>query len=505
MKTIGALAQFLAVTGGVSGAESSVVTDLFTDSREVIPGSAFVAVQGTKKHGMDFAQKAIDQGAVCILTDRPGDYDAWSIPVWVSPTLPQQLSGLAEWFYDAPSQKVPVIGITGTNGKTSTSHYIAQILDASGYQVALLGTLGNGFFGQLQPSANTTLEVISLNRMLRNYADAGADYVVMEVSSHAIVLERIAKMTFEVLALTQVTRDHLDFHGTESAYRQSKASLFLDYPSQWQVLNLEDSIGSDVYDRLSAKGRTIGYAKGSDQLSRTPDLSFESLEFLSNGMTGMLRWNGQRIQVQTQLMGAFNAENLLCALGVCLACGLSLELLPKAIAQLRPVSGRMEQISQSPVILIDYAHTPDALEAVLKAVQQHLQSGNARLWVVFGCGGDRDVGKRPLMGQIANHYADQVVITDDNPRFESPKQIVTQILSGIDKPEADRVQVIHDRSQAIEYAVRTAKPEDILVIAGKGHEDYQEINGQKYPMKDVDMIRQAMQNRMAAESSQEES
>ncbi len=473
-------------------------TQLVVDSRDATEGTLFIALAGHQTHGIGFAKQAIAKGAKYILAEKSpglvemdtvlGDSDHVklnAVPIiWVD-RLSQQCSNLAKQFYQNPSQRVKVIGITGTNGKTSTAHYIAQLLSANGMKVALLGTLGNGWLGHLIPSQNTTLEVVALNRWLAYFADQQADVVVMEVSSHAITLGRIEGIQFEGLALTQVTRDHLDFHQTEQAYQSVKKQLFEDYSHQFEVLNLEDEIGLELSHQNRFSVSQIGYAKESAKA----DIVAPQAKLYQQGIAGQILLSQQPVAFDVPLMGEFNLENMLCALGVCVGLGLSASQLEKALNQLKPVAGRMQCLSHlgQATVVIDYAHTADALQALLIAVRAHLSLPNQQLWVVFGCGGNRDQGKRPLMGEVAQRYADKVVITDDNPRDESPEAIVQQITNAMQPP----FTVIHDRAQAISTTLAQAKPQDVVVIAGKGHESIQEIAGQKIPMQDEKLVKQA--------------
>lgn len=477
------------------------LTQLSVDSRDVIEGSVFIALAGSQTHGMSYLEQAINNGACCVLAEKsPGlvkmdDISSNSdngkqteVPViWVE-NLSEQCAELAKHFYHNPSQKLKVIGVTGTNGKTSTAHYIAQLLSTTGSKVALLGTLGNGWLSDLMPSQNTTLEVIALNRWLAYFVENGAEVVVMEVSSHAIALERISGIQFCGLALTQVTRDHLDFHQTEQAYQSVKRQLFEDYPHQFKVLNLEDGVGSSLAKQNADSAQQIGYAKDAT-LYNNADIAVLQVEATQTGFNGQLRILGHTVSFKVPLMGAFNLENMLCAIGVCVGLGMSAKQIEQALTHLRPVLGRMQTLSSpdQPSVVIDYAHTADALKALLMAVRAHLSQSNQQLWVVFGCGGNRDQGKRTLMGQVAEQYADQVVVTDDNPRYESPQQIVRQITSDMKQP----YQVIHDRAEAISAVIAQANQQDVVVIAGKGHESTQEISGKKLPMQDEELVKQA--------------
>lgn len=479
----------------INGIEKDIVA-LTIDSRQITEGAAFIALSGVQSHGILYAEQAIKNGARCILTDTAGlaefnkqvDYHKMTTcPVIEVPLLDKRLADFAKWFYDAPSERVKVIGVTGTNGKTSSSHYMAQMLNALNYKIALMGTLGNGWFGALQTSQNTTVDVVTLNHLLNDFAEQQADYVVMEVSSHAIELGRIAGVRFEVLAMTQVTRDHLDFHHTEAAYQATKKKLFLNYPSQYQVLNVDDLVGQTLLRALSTADRADRVVRYSQKNTQADIVCLDSQLSLA-GIQGTLIVQGTSLAFALPLMGQFNLENVLCAVSVLSACGLEASQVQKSLASVKAVSGRMELLTQpdTPSILIDYAHTPDALEAVLKAATHHASAQETKLWVVFGCGGDRDTGKRPLMGKVAEMYADEVVLTDDNPRSELPEAIVADIKKGMHRP----AKVIHDRPQAIAYAVKHASSSDMVVIAGKGHEDYQEIKGKRWPMSDQKMVKE---------------
>jgi len=477
-----------------------IISQLTVDSRDAIAGSAFIALAGFNSHGMTYAEQAVAKGAHVILAEKsPGlvkmdsvvsvhhQGQQLTVPVIWLADLAKRCANLAKRFYGHLSRQLKVIGVTGTNGKTSTAHYIAQLLSASGFKVGLLGTLGNGWLGALTASQNTTLDVITLNRWLAFFAGNQADIVVMEVSSHAISLARIAGIEFCGVALTQVTRDHLDFHHTEQAYQSVKKQLFADYPSQFQVLNLDDAIGRELAEESTLSSRKLGYSwqKSSADIYAMSSMLYEQ------GMKGALTISQTPIKFDVPLMGQFNLENMLCAIGVNVGLGLSAKQIEAALTHLKPVAGRMQCLRQfgMATVVIDYAHTPDALQALLIAVRAHLSSPNQKLWLVFGCGGDRDQGKRPLMGQVAEDYADKVILTDDNPRCESPQHIVQQISAAMQKP----FQVIHDRAEAVATVIAQASPGDVVVLAGKGHESTQEIAGRKIPMQDENLVNQAYQ------------
>lgn len=494
MKQLTDILTFFQVPESVvaSGMTDVGVSALTIDSRQVERGTAFIALQGGQSHGMAYAGQAIKQGASCILTDRAGLVEFnhshqqalnKMCPVIEIESLAQQLATFAKWFYDAPSERVKVIGVTGTNGKTSSSHYIAQMLTALNQKVALLGTLGNGWFGNLHPSINTTVDVVMLNHLLNGFAEEQVDYVVMEVSSHAIELGRIKGIDFDVLAMTQVTRDHLDFHKTEEAYQAAKKKLFLNYSGRSHVINVDDKVGQALLRELPSKDTIVTYSQKTVQA----DIACLDSHLDTCGIQGTFRVKGTSIPFEVPLMGQFNLENVLCAVSVMAACGLTEHQIEKSLLSVKAVKGRMELLTQpgTPSVLIDYAHTPDALEVVLNAVRHHVSDKKTTLWLVFGCGGDRDTGKRPLMGKVAETYADKVVLTDDNPRTELPEAIMADIKKGMQRP----AQVIHSRPEAIAYAIKQASEQDVVVIAGKGHEEYQEIQGKRWPMSDQKIVK----------------
>lgn len=475
---------------------TSKIQNLALDSRVINAGDAFVAIQGEQQHGLDHLGSVLDKQPGLVISDRSLtaqeqqllDKRAYQCPVVIVNSLKSLLGEFAHWFYDQPSEHIKVVGITGTNGKTSTAFYTAQLLESIGQKTALIGTLGNGLFGALKTSFNTTPDVVQVHRLLAEFIRQGAQWVVMEVSSHALELGRIKKMTFETVALTQVTRDHIDFHGSVGAYQEAKQKLFTDYRSNHQVVNLEDRVGQQLYATAHLSNVWSYGVFDNPSSSKTIDteqinLVCEALQLQSNGMALGLRYKEGLHQIKVPLMGRFNAENVLCALSILLSSGFEWSAILKPLAELQSVEGRMQQVSQSPTVIIDFAHTPDALEQVLTAVKQHLAASvSGALWVVFGCGGDRDQGKRPLMAKISERLADKVVLTNDNPRFEAPEDIIQQVMQGFESPET--VQVELDRQVAIEKTLACASEQDIVVIAGKGHEAYQEVRGIKIPFSD---------------------
>ncbi len=469
-KTWQALCDWL----GVSGEQDATpLLNLTRDSRQCQSGDVFIALPGVHQHGAHYAQQARAQGA-WVIADMVADGVHLCVP-----DLSDRLGALLNWFYDNPSQSMRLVGITGTNGKTSVSHYVAQWLHQLGESVAVLGTVGNGHWGQLASSTHTTLDAPLLYRQLAQWRDEGVGVVVMEVSSHAIHQNRIAGLSFAVVALTQVTRDHLDYHGSFAAYRAEKARLFTDWSAQLAVLNLDDGLGAELASTMPS---ALTYA-----VNAKAALSASSVACVAEGLRVELSLNQTSWQGVLPLYGLFNVENVLCALACMQGLGIPLtsvvELLPNTLS----VDGRMQWVRQQPRVLVDYAHTPDALEKALLALRAHVQQG--RVWLVFGAGGDRDKGKRPLMGAVANHYADVVIVTDDNPRSEVPADIAAAILQACDKTKAT---YIADREAAICRAIFNAKADDVVLIAGKGHEAYQEIAGVRHPFSDREVIQRCL-------------
>jgi len=476
MKTLASLCLFLGVDKPTVDLE---LIDLFIDSREITPNSVFIALQGEKCHGLDYRETACKQGAKLILSDKKRTEKSSVLVIFVE-NLAEKLADLSGWFYDNPSQKMKLVGVTGTNGKTSVVHYVAQL--CSPYQkVAVLGTLGNGIFGQLEKTANTTLNSVSLNRKLAEFNRLDVDIVLMEVSSHAIALNRIKGLSFTTLALTQVTSDHLDFHGSVEEYREVKRSLFTNYKADNCVLNLDDKLGKSLNKSALNCSSVISYG-----LSKQTNIHATDVVYLQDGLQTKINNNF----IKLGLFGYFNLENIMCALGICQSLGLAVDKLVGDLKDLLPVSGRMEIVSITPTIIIDYAHTEDALLSILVSAKQHLIEEDSKIILVFGCGGDRDKSKRPLMGKVAVKYADKIILTDDNPRFEESTKIMDDILKNISS-EFKNIHCEHDREKAIQLAILKARKEDIVIIAGKGHEDYQDIKGIKYPMSDLLLVNRA--------------
>ena len=461
---------------------------LVMDSREVSPRDAFVAIAGFGAHGLNFVEQARAAGASAILfeppapADMPAPADAIAVP-----GLRERLGAMADRFHDRPSAAMTMVGVTGTNGKTSTVQLLAQAWSLQGVRAGTVGTLGAGLHGAAVPTGFTTPLVLGVHALLAGLRDAGAQAMAMEVSSHALDQGRVGGVHFDVAVFTNLTRDHLDYHGDMASYGAAKAKLFGWPGLQAAVINLDDSYGRALYDSVSPAVRRIGL---SSRGAPDAEVSAEALRLDSRGIGFALVAAGEHHPVQSPLLGRFNVDNLLAVAGSLHALGIAPARIAATLSQLQPIHGRMNRLGGSdgmPLVVIDYAHTPDALEQALAALRSH---AGGRLLCVFGCGGERDRGKRPQMAAIAEANADLVFVTDDNPRGEDGDAIVAEIIAGFAQPQRATVQ--RDRAAAINRAVGDAGPDDIVLVAGKGHEPYQEINGVQHPFDDTVVARAAL-------------
>jgi len=482
-----------------------VVRDVTLDSRAATPGALFLACSGRTYHGLKFAPQAVALGASAVLYEDTGDAGS-AIPVFGSdifvaavPQLSQHVGTIADRFFGAPSAAVTVVGITGTNGKTTCAWLLAQALQHCNRPAAYMGTLGFGVPPAVTATEHTTSDAVTVHRQLAALRNLGAECVCMEVSSHAIDQNRVGAVRFKTAAFTNLTRDHLDYHGTMEAYGDAKARLF-EWPGLTsRVINADDAFGSKLAARPSSSRlvltsrmstATVGSLVNIEQVRAvraTPESAGLAIEVESS-------WGNTRLTVP--LIGEFNVDNVLTVLAVLLAWNIPLAQAAAAIEKCRAPRGRMELFggtATSPLAIVDYAHTPDALAKALQAARPHCRG---QLRVVFGCGGDRDAGKRPLMGRIAAELADDVIVTDDNPRTEDPARIVADILVGVRGPGATTAlgtMVEHDRTRAIQTALRRSAPGDVVLIAGKGHEDYQIYATVRRPFSDQAVVSAELQ------------
>jgi len=454
-----------------------------SDSRCVEAGVAFAAYPGTHADGRTFVQDAIARGTPAVLWEASGfawDH-AWTVPQLAVDGLRERLGAIADFIYGSPSRGLWMVGVTGTNGKTSCAQWIAQALDACGRRAGLLGTLANGLVGGTSPSTHTTPDAAVLHELLKQFGAAGAVAVAMEVSSHGLDQGRVNGVEFDVALFTNLSRDHLDYHGTMAAYGQAKARLFGWPGLSAAVINADDAFGQSLIDATRARGtRVLTYGTANAEVTATA-IAMDAGRIALSVATP---WG--RTQFESPVVGAFNAQNLLGVLAVLLASDVPLESAAQALARLHPPAGRMQRLGGDalPLVVVDYAHTPDALDKVLTALRPAVVPGR-ELVCVFGCGGDRDPGKRPEMGHIAARLADRVVVTSDNPRSEDPVAIANAVARGA-RDEGNRRWAIEiDRRAAIRSAIASAEQGDVIVVAGKGHETYQERDGVRLPFSDV--------------------
>ena len=458
------------------------------DSRKVKAGFVFIAVSGAEEHGLRYAQKAIENGASIIIYETRGsdafalhELDCYQIAI---KELGSKLGKIANRFYQSPSRSLDVIGITGTNGKTSCSQFLSQVIPESG----VIGTLGWGEDGNLKQTVNTTPDALAVQEMLADFVSQQKQAVVMEVSSHGLQQGRVNEVSFKGAVFTNLSRDHLDYHGSMEQYLQAKLVLFKQPELQFVVVNTDDESADRFLAVVDKKVKRWAFSATGNSNQLAENVTADGVNFSLKGIEFFVRWKNEKVRVQTRIVGDFNLENILAVIAVLLAQGCSLDDAAHKVSKLVPVAGRMERFGGNgrPYVFVDYAHTPDALEKVLLGLKKHRQQ---KLWLVFGCGGNRDKGKRAQMGLIAESLAEHVIITNDNPRFENAEQIVNDILSNC---SGKNVEVIQDREKAIRTVIKKADKNDCIVIAGKGHEDYQDVNGVKQPFSDQSIARQAL-------------
>jgi UDP-N-acetylmuramoyl-L-alanyl-D-glutamate--2,6-diaminopimelate ligase len=478
---------------------TSLITGMSLDSRQLNPGDLFIALAANPQVRAQHIKQAItaDVAAVCYSAELPLEPELMqqlagiNIELVAVANLNDKTSRLAAAFYHYPSAVMTIIAVTGTNGKTSVTQFIAQALEHVGQPCGVIGTLGCGRLTDMQYNGMTTPDPVRLQAMLAEMRDSGIQYVAVEASSHALEQGRLNFVDIDYAVLTNLSRDHLDYHQNMTDYAAAKQRLF-DFGSlQAAVVNADDTFGQSLIPLLAEKQTTtIGYSCKESQA----DLYASDICAARTGLQFVLQIAQQTLTIQSRLLGKFNVENMLATAAVLSLLEWSADEIAQGLNQLNSVDGRMQLLASDlqPTVVIDFAHTPDALTKALQGMRQHMNT-NSRLWCVFGCGGDRDNGKRPLMGQIASELADKVVLTDDNPRSENSATIIKHILAGI-RTDTD-IHVEADRQRAIEYAVTDAALEDMVLIAGKGHEHYQEISGVKKPFNDYEIAMKAIQKR----------
>ena len=455
------------------------VAGLTADSRRLAPGDVFLALPGHRTDGSAFITDAVGKGAAAVL-HLPGPAPDVPVPALAVENLPALSGEIAHLVYGRPSEQLWLAGVTGTNGKTSVSQWIAQAMNFLGHKSAVIGTLGIGFPGALEESPNTTPDAVTLHRSLAGFVARGAVACAMEVSSIGLDQQRVAGAVLDVAVFTNLTRDHLEYHGTMAAYAAAKAKLFERPGLRAAVLNLDDAFGMDLARRLKGRLRTIGYSLG----GAPADAADQMLVAGNLAVTGP----GQRFDLggivfEAPVVGRFNVSNLLAVIGALVAGGETPANIAAALQRIQSPPGRMQALGGvgQPLVVVDYAHTPDALEKALSTLRDTASARKGSLVCVFGCGGERDPGKRPLMGAVAERLADRVILTDDNPRRETAKDIIGAIAGGMRRQPA----VEADRAVAIGLAVREAAAGDVILLAGKGHESYQEVAGERHAFSDA--------------------
>ncbi|MCW8854471.1 MAG: UDP-N-acetylmuramoyl-L-alanyl-D-glutamate--2,6-diaminopimelate ligase [Gammaproteobacteria bacterium] len=476
-----------------------LITGIQLDSRKIRSGNIFVALAGENTHALSYAQDAIANGAVAILCDRKFDQDCQQMltrlltQVICVPIndLEAQLGEIASRFYGHPSSDMFVVGVTGTDGKTSVSNFIAQALDDVNDRCAIIGTIGNGLLGELTESTHTTPDVLRVHELLSEYKSRSVTQAAMEVSSHGLDQGRVDAVKFNVAVLTNLGRDHLDYHGDLESYRNAKKKLFSIEGLSAAVINLDDEFGCQLAKDLQNKLDVWGYSveSSNQDIDLNNILRVTDIKTTSHGLKIHIESSYGSAEIQSDLLGEFNVSNILATLAVLLIKGISFDDAIQRLHRLKTVPGRVEtvRLEGKPLVVIDYAHTPQALASVLKTLRAIC---TARLYCVFGCGGDRDKGKRPLMAQAAEQYADNIILTDDNPRTENSEDIIEQIRSGF--ADLSNVLVIQDRASAISHAINSAGSDDVILIAGKGHENYQLIGNERFPFSDIQAARNSM-------------
>lgn len=451
-------------------------------SDDVHPGDLFIACRGQQYDARQYIHTAIEKGAVAVIAEASHEASITgstsnNIPIFYTDDLGDKVSRIAARFYGHPSRQMHVVGVTGTNGKTSTTHFIAHALNQCKKRCAVIGTLGYGLLDKLNPPTHTTPNAVVVQRLLADCYQSGVDFCAMEVSSHALAQARVKSVEYKTAIFTNLTRDHLDYHGTMEKYGAAKLLLFGLFGLQNAIVNIDDSFAERVLAVLPNHVRSYTY--GTNQ--ETAHVNAHHIQMRRDGISAQVKTPWGEGEINSVLMGQFNLSNLLAVLTTLCVNGIVFKEALKAVNELRDVPGRMQAFSHDdkPMVVVDYAHTPDALDKALTALRDHT---DGKIWCVFGCGGDRDPGKRSEMGKIAETFADKVIVTDDNPRTEDANVITTQIFEGFTNPDA--IILEHDRKKAIAHAITQAGNNDVVLIAGKGHEPYQIIGNQEIPFDD---------------------
>lgn len=475
MKTISDLMTKIE-KGILIGNKDVEISHITADSRKVVEGSLYIARKGFRVNGLDFAADSIKKGAKAIMTDQEIDFPC-DVPIIKVDNIQREIENIVPYFYDYPGKKMRIIGITGTNGKTSSTYMLRDVLRDAGYKVGVIGTIKIMIEDEELPIDNTTPDIVELQNILSEMAKRGIDYVVMEVSSHALTLNRIFGIEFDVAIFTNLTQDHLDFHKTMEEYGKAKGRLFQllaenpTKPNKCAVINLDDKYGKSII-LDSVKTKVLTYGIDNDVAS----LNVHNVEIKASGASFKLDYQGKTYTFNLKITGYFNIYNILGVIGALINENIDMDIIKNTLEEFAGVAGRFELVrgKQDFSVIVDYAHTPDGLINVLNTAREICKN---RLIVVFGCGGDRDKTKRPIMGEVAAKLSDYVVVTSDNPRTENPDLILEDIKVGVLKYlKEDEFTMLVDRKEAIGFAINMAKKDDIILIAGKGHENYQILN-----------------------------
>lgn len=460
----------------IEGVQDIGIEDLYYDSREVTPNSLFFCIKGLTVDGHDFAPQAVAKGAKVLVLERDVDVDGDITKVFV-PNSKTAMAYMAKNFYRNPTKDINFIGVTGTNGKTTVTYLVKSILEKAGQKVGLIGTISNMIGDRKMPSKFTTPESLELQKLLREMADENVDSVVMEVSSHSLALGRVEGCEYDIGVFTNLSQDHLDFHANMEEYRDAKAKLFTQ--SKLAIINEDDKNGRWIKKRVPTKVFTYGIYKDADIYAR-------ELEITDRGVAFHLHTPSGSIPINLAIPGIFSIYNGLAAASICYNLGISLEIIAQGLQEVKGVDGRFELLDTGTdySVILDYAHTPDGLENILTTAREFAKG---RIITLFGCGGDRDHGKRPIMGEIAGKYSDLCIITSDNPRSEDPMDIIKDIVPGVEKTGCDYT-IIENRREAIEYALAQAQKDDIVILAGKGHETYQILKDKTIPFDEKQIV-----------------
>lgn len=469
----------------ISGSDEIEINGIEIDSRKIKDGNAFIAIRGTQADGHDYISKAIELGAKAIICEKLPEKTIEGITYAIFSDTEDAVGKIATTFYGNPTEKLDLVGVTGTNGKTTIATLLYNMFRAFGYKAGLISTVCNYIDGEAIPTEHTTPDPITLNQLLGRMADEGCKYAFMEVSSHSVAQKRIGGLKFAGGIFTNLTRDHLDYHKTVENYLKAKKAFFDGLPkTAFALTNADDKNGMVMVQNTKAKVATYSLRTMADFKGKV----------LEDGFEGMLL-DINNTEVNVQFIGRFNAYNLLAVYGAANLLGKKSEDILLQLSTLRPVSGRFDSL-RSPegyTAIVDYAHTPDALTNVLDAIHDVLK-GRGKVITVVGAGGNRDKGKRPIMAKESVRQSDKVIITSDNPRFEEPQDIINDMLAGLNKDEMKKVVAITDRKEAIRTACMMASQGDVILIAGKGHENYQDIKGVKYHFDDKEIVRDIFSN-----------